>query len=447
MDITSSPSGTLSRRQPSVGLVHFALAVGGFAIGTTEFAMMSLLPYFAPDLHIDEPTAGHVISAYALGVVVGAPLLAVMGARMPRRTLLILLMSLFALANAATAFAPNYGWMMVFRFLSGLPHGAYFGVASLLAASLVPPHRRTAAVGRTMMGLTIATIVGVPLANGIGLLVGWRWCFGLVAALALTTVILIAWLAPHEKADPEARIMDELGGLANGQVWLVLAIGAIGFGGVFCVYTYLASTMRAVTRTSAATIPVMLAVFGVGMTLGNLVAPRLAARGLMRAAAGVLIWSVAALSIYPVATGNIYTLALVVLAIGGGGALPIILQTRLMDVAGKAQTLAAALNHAAFNFANALGPLVGGLAIGAGWGLASTGYVGAGLAAGGLVICVVAMLLGGGREAEMPHSGERGTRSTDPRYSRAYRLPPSTATICPVMKDAPSDRRNLTVSA
>src|ERR1700742_4090605 len=167
------------------GLVLFALAVGGFAIGTTEFATMSILPLFADGLGIDAPTAGHVISAYALGVVVGAPLLAVLGARVNRRQLLILLMGLFAIGNGLSAIAPSYHWMLLFRFISGLPHGAYFGVAALVATSLVPESRRTVAVGRVFLGLTFATIIGVPLANWLGQAIGWRWSFGLVALLGV----------------------------------------------------------------------------------------------------------------------------------------------------------------------------------------------------------------------------------------------------------------------
>src|SRR6202007_3314546 len=174
------------------GLVHSALAVVCFAIGTTEFATMSLLPFFARDLGIDEPTAGHVISAYALGVVVGAPLIAVLSARMARRTLLIVLMSLFALANGLSALAPTYHWMLLFRFLSGLPHGAYFGIAALVAASLVALGGRTQAVGRVLLGLTVATIIGVPFANWLGQAVGWRWGFAVVALLAGLTAVLVA---------------------------------------------------------------------------------------------------------------------------------------------------------------------------------------------------------------------------------------------------------------
>ena len=157
------------------GIVHTALAVGGFAIGTTEFAAMSLEPNIAVGLGIDAPTAGHVISAYALGVVVGAPLLAVLSAKLARRTLLIVLMLMFAIGNGLSAMAPDYHWMLVFRFLSGLPHGAYFGIAALVAASLVPDDRRTMAVGRIMLGLTVATVIGVPLAQMLGQWLNWRW--------------------------------------------------------------------------------------------------------------------------------------------------------------------------------------------------------------------------------------------------------------------------------
>ena len=201
------------RRGAPVGLVHSALAVGGFAIGTTEFATMSLLPFFAKDLGISAPTAGHVISAYALGVVIGAPLIAVLSARMARRTLLIVLMSVFAVANGLSALAPTYHWMLLFRFLSGLPHGAYFGIAALVAASLVPVERRTQAVGRVLLGLTIATIVGVPFANWVGQAFGWRWGFAVVAFLALLTVALVAMFAPRDRVDPGASPLRELGAL------------------------------------------------------------------------------------------------------------------------------------------------------------------------------------------------------------------------------------------
>ena len=375
------------------GLVHFALAVGGFAIGTTEFAAMGLEPQLARGLGVDAPTVGHIISAYALGVVIGAPALAVLSARMPRRTLLVALMALFAFGNGLSALAPSYRAMLLFRFLSGLPHGAYFGIAALVAASLVPESRRTAAVGRVMLGLTVATIVGVPAATVIGDAVSWRWVFAGVAALALVTALLVFLLAPRDRVDVAASPLRELGALRSRGVWLTLATGAIGFGGLFAVYTYLASTLAEVTGASATAIPFVFAAFGVGMTLGNLVVPRFADRALMPTAGATLLWSAAALALYPLAAQSLWTMVPDVFAIGIGGALATVLQTRLMDIAGEAQALAAALNHSAFNVANAIGPWAGGLAISAGLGWTSTGFVGAALALGGLAIWAVALRL------------------------------------------------------
>jgi MFS transporter, DHA1 family, inner membrane transport protein len=375
------------------GLVHFALAVGGFAIGTTEFATMSLLPYFARDLGIDAPTAGNVISAYALGVVVGAPTIAVLSARLPRRTLLIGLMLMFGIANALSGLAPTYRWMLLFRFLSGVPHGAYFGIAALVAASLADPGRRTAAVARVMLGLTVATVIGVPLANLLGQVVGWRWGFAIVAALALTTATLVALYAPRDPAPADASPLRELGALARPQVWLTLGAGAVGFGGLFAVYTYLADTMLEVTRVPPTMIPVALVLFGAGMTAGTIIVPRFADRSLMPTAAALLLWSAAMLALWPFAALRLPTLLLSVFAIGLGGAIGVVLQTRLMDVAGDAQALAASLHHSAFNTANAIGPLLGGMAIRAGYGWTSTGYVGCALALGGLAIWLIAWRL------------------------------------------------------
>jgi DHA1 family inner membrane transport protein len=374
------------------GIVHLVLALGGFAIGTTEFATMSLLPYLAHDLQISVPVAGHLISAYALGVVVGAPLIAVLAARFPRRTLLIALMGLYALANGLSALAPNYRWMLGLRFLSGLPHGAYFGIAMLVAASVVPSNQRAQAVGHVLLGLTVATIVGVPLANWLGQVAGWRWCFGIVAALALTTSILVAMFCPEGRQDKGASPSRELGALKRGQVWLTLAIGAIGFGGVFSVYAYLASSLIAVTAVSARIVPMVLAAFGIGMTAGNVIVPYFADRAVMRTAGLLLLGSAVTLALYPLAAPHLDTVTLDVMAIGFCGALATVLQTRLMDVAGDAQSLAAALNHSAFNIANALGPWLGGLAIAAGFGWTSTGWVGCGLALGGFAAWVVASI-------------------------------------------------------
>ncbi|MDI1297271.1 MAG: MFS transporter [bacterium] len=388
-------SGPRSDAHPA--LVLFALAVGAFAIGTTEFASMSLLPFFARDLGIDTPTAGHAISAYALGVVVGAPIIAAFGARLPRRLLLVGLMAMFAIGNGLSAISPSYHWMLFFRFLSGLPHGAYFGVAALVAASLVPIERRSQAIARMFSGLTIATIIGVPVANWMGQALGWRWGFGVVTVLAMATMTLVALFAPRDRGDPAASPMREMTALAKPQVWLTLLTGAIGFGGLFAVYTYVASTMIEVTHVSEGYVPLILAIFGVGMTLGNLASAWLADRttpgALNRTVIGILLWSAASLALFPLMAGNIWTLSIVIFLIGAGGGLGTPLQARLMDVAGDAQTLAAGLHHSAFNVANALGPWLGGMAIAGGYGLTSTGWIGAALALAGLGVFLLSITL------------------------------------------------------
>lgn len=377
-----------------IALVLFALAMGGFAIGITEFAAMSILPDFAKGLGVNETTAGHVISAYAAGVVVGAPVLAVMGARSPRWLLLIGFMALFAVGNGLSAIAPTYEWMLAFRFLSGIPHGAYFGVAALLIANTVPFQYRARAISTTLLGLTFATVFGVPAVNMISHAFNWRWTFAIVSLLAILTMTLIALFAPRDKGDPAAVPMRELGALKRSQVWLTLGVGAIGFGGMFCVYAFLASTARDVTGLGTDFLPVLFSIFGIGMMAGNLLGGWAADRFGMKAAAGLLLWSALSLTLFPVAAEQVWSLLIVVVMIGIGGGLGSVLQTRLMDVAGDAQTLAAALNHSAFNMANALGPLLGGMAIAAGWGFASTGYVGAALALGGFAIWIVAYTTG-----------------------------------------------------
>jgi DHA1 family inner membrane transport protein len=383
--------GTPPVRAPHVGLVILALAVGGFAIGTTEFASMSMLPLFAQGLGIDAPTAGHAISAYALGVVVGAPIITVLGARLPRRRLLLLLMAMFTVFNGLTGLSPNYHWMLVFRFLAGLPHGAYFGVAALVASSLVPANRRTRAVGQMFLGLTVATIAGVPLASWLGQAVGWRWSFALVAVLGIATMSAVFAFAPNTPADAKASPLRELSALKRPQVWITLGIGAIGFGGMFAVYTYLADILLNVTHMPLSSVPWIMGVFGIGMTLGNMVVPVFADRALIRTAGALLLWALVILAIFPFTAGNVWTLGIAVFFIGISGALGTVLQTRLMDVAGDAQALAAALNHSAFNTANALGPFLGGLAIAGGYGWTSPGWVGSGLALGGLLLWAVSV--------------------------------------------------------
>lgn len=377
-------------RHPS--LVLFALAMGAFAIGTTEFAAMSLVPFFSRDLGITEAEAGHTISAYALGVVVGAPIIAVLAAKLNRRTLLLGLMFLFALGNGLSALSGSYASLLACRFLSGIPHGAYFGIAALVAASLVPAHRRARSVALVMTGLTLATVIGVPLANWLGQDLGWRVGFAIVATLALATVVLLALFAPAQPPVDGASPLRELGALRREQVVLTLLTGAIGFGGLFCVYTYAASTMMEVTGLPARTVPLMLGLFGAGMTVGNLFWAWLADRRQTRAAILAMVGLALSLGCYAVAIHAPWTMACAVLAIGFcGGGLGTILQTRLMDVAGDAQALAAAAHHSAFNSANALGPWLGGIALNAGYGYAATGWIGAGLSMAGLAIFMLAV--------------------------------------------------------
>lgn len=365
----------------------FALAVGGFAIGTTEFATMSVLPYIAQGLHISEPKAGHLISIYAIGVVIGAPLIAVFAARFSRRSLLLILMAFFALAHLGTMLAPNYYIIMLFRFLSGLPHGAYFGVGALVAAAMVPPAKRTQAVGLMMIGLTIATTIGVPLSSWLAQAVGWRVIFLIVAVLAAVTVILVALFLPTSSMRGGAsNALRELSALTNRQIWLTLAIGAIGFGGMFGIYAYMASALENITGMSAKIVPLVMCLYGVGMTLGNIIIPRLVGRHVMLGLGWLLVWSAAMLALYPFALHHPYWVCIQVVLIGMSGAVGTLLQIRLMDVAKDAQTLAAALNHSAFNAANALGPFLGGLTINAGWGWASTAWVGVALAIIGLIV-------------------------------------------------------------
>lgn len=371
-------------RDFNMGWLLFALAMGAFAIGTTEFASMTLLPFIASDFHVTQPLAGHAISAYALGVVVGSPVIMVLGVRLPRRALLVALAAFIGIANGLSAIAPSLHWLVFFRFLSGFPHGAYFGVAMLLAASLVPKNRRAQAVSRVFMGLTIATIIGVPFATWIGQTIGWRWGMAIVAGLAAITALLIRWLAPASPAQADASPLRELNALRSRQVWLTLGIAGIGFGGIFCVYTYLAATLIDVTHASDFMIPVVMAVFGLGTTVGNLICGWAADRATMLAAGVSLGFTALVLALYPSATDNLWLLVPLVFFIGCGVGLAAILQTRLMDVAPHAQSLAGALVQSAFNMANAIGPLAGGAVIAAGYGLPATGYAAAALTLGGL---------------------------------------------------------------
>lgn len=388
----ASASSPNSSPRSSARLAELALALGGFGIGTGEFAIMALLPDIARDLNVTIPSAGHLISSYALGVLIGAPVLAVFGARLDRRKLVFLFMALFAFGNIASAFMQNYDGLIVMRFIAGFPHGAYFGVASLVAASMAEPGKRAQAVGRVMTGLTVATLVGTPLATWLGQLAGWRAMFAAVGLIAILTMVMISLFVPKRPAEDGASPLRELGALRRKQVLLTLAIGAVGTGGLFSVFSYVAVTITEVSHVDMKWMPIVFAMFGLGMVLGNIVGSNLTDRSVMGTVGGVLIYDLAVMLAFPLMMQHPATAFLSVLLVGGGFALVPALQTRLMDVAADAQTLAAAMNHSALNLANALGAWLGGLAIAWGYGWTATGTVGAFLAMAGLAVFTVSLL-------------------------------------------------------
>ncbi|AFT99008.1 MFS transporter [Nocardia brasiliensis] len=367
-----------------------ALALGGFGIGTTEFVTMGLLPNIAHAMGVSEPTAGHAVSAYALGVVIGAPVIAALCARVSRKKLLIALMAAFTLGNIATVLAPTFGTLVAARFVSGLPHGAYFGVASLAAATLAPVGQRAKAVAAVMLGLSAANVVGVPAATWLGQHLGWRDAYVVVAVIGLATVAALIKFVPELTGITMTNPVTELGALRRPQVLLTLLVGAIGFGGMFAVYTYITTTLTGVAGMSAGLVPLVLMLFGVGMVVGNIVGGVLADRGVDRAIYVAMIGMAVILAGFVAAAHNPYTAAIGAFLVGASGAsLAPGLQTRLMDVAHEAQTLAAALNHAALNIANAAGAWLGGAVIAAGLGYTAPAMVGAGLAVIGVVLFAV----------------------------------------------------------
>ncbi len=386
---TAAPAVTLSPF--AIALIELALAAGGFGIGTGEFAIMGLLPDVATTYGVTVPQAGYVITAYALGVVIGAPIIAVLAARMTRRTLLLGLMGLFAAGNILSALAPDFLSFTVLRFITGLPHGAYFGVAALVAASMAPIHKRARAVGRVMLGLTIATLLGTPLATFFGQLLSWRAAFMLVGGIALLTVALLWLFQPRDKVEEGASVWRELGAFRRVQVWLTLAIASVGFGGMFSVFSYIAKTTTDVAMMPVSTVSMVLALFGIGMNVGNVVGSRLADISLNGTIGGMLAFNVLVMAVFGMTAHDPFMLCLCVFLIGCGFAACPAVQTRLMDVAQDAQTLAAASNHSAFNIANALGAWLGGLVIAMGYGYASTGYVGAVLSLLGLGVFLVSV--------------------------------------------------------
>jgi DHA1 family inner membrane transport protein len=382
---TTAPAATAPAATRHYRFAVLALALGGFAIGTTEFVTMGLLPQIADGVGISIPQAGHMISAYALGVVVGAPVIAIFGAKLPRRALLVWLMAAYAVFNALSALAGSYGVLFVARFLDGLPHGAYFGVASLVAASLAAPEHRGRAVASVMLGLSIANVVGVPAATWLGQQVGWRSAYLSTAGLAVLTVVMIVAFVPSVPGNPAATGRKEMLFFRNGQAMLTLLAGAVGFGGLFAVYSYIAPTVTEVSGLPDSAVPLFTAAFGVGMVGGTWLAGRLADWSVFR----TLIWAgvgsfFVMLLVWALAPYGWWLLPAIFLVTAIGSVLVVNLQLRLMTVSGEAQTLGAAMNHASLNIANALGAWLGGLVIAAGYGYRAPALVGAALSVAGI---------------------------------------------------------------
>ncbi|MBV9022588.1 MAG: MFS transporter [Streptomycetaceae bacterium] len=372
-------------------LALLALAISAFGIGTTEFVMMGLLPNVAGDLHTSVPTAGYLVSAYALGVVVGAPLLTALTSKLDRKRVLLLLMALFTVGNLASALAPGFGTLLAARFLAGVPHGAFFGIGAVVASRMVDERRGARAVATMFLGLTIANVLGVPVATLLGQQVGWRATFGVVTVIGLVAMAALAVLVPHLPAERKVGLRREVSALRHPQVLFGLLATIFGFAGVFAVYSYLASMMTEVTGLSPSGVTLVLALFGVGMTLGALIAGPLTDRALRPTLYGALGALAVILALFPLAAHNKVTALVAVLALGlAGFATTTPLQIMVMDKARQAPTLASAANQAAFNLANAGGAWIGGVAISLGWGWTSPGYVAALLAATGLAVALTA---------------------------------------------------------
>jgi DHA1 family inner membrane transport protein len=373
------------------GLAVGALILGGIAIGVTEFVSMGLLPDVAQDFLVSIPQAGHGISLYAAGVVIGAPVLAAVGARLPRKGLLLALTAVIIVGNALTALAPTFDILLASRFLAGMPHGAFFGVASLVAVDMADRGR---AVGRVMLGIPIANLAGVPLATWMGQQLGWRSAYWSVAVLAALTLALVAAYAPKTPRDDGATVMRELKEFARLQVLLTLLVGAIGFGGMFAMLSYIAPVVTDVTGLPARAVPAFMLSFGIGGLVGTWVAGRVVDWSILRAIAiGCVGMAVSLAAFALTAQWAVPAWIGVFLTAGLGSFLVVGLQLRLMEVAGEAQTLGAAGNHAALNTANALGAWIGGVVIAGGFGLLAPSWVGVGLCLLGAAVLALSIVL------------------------------------------------------
>ncbi|SMH33749.1 MFS transporter, DHA1 family, inner membrane transport protein [Rathayibacter oskolensis] len=405
---------TLSPARTRLALL--ALAMGGFGIGSTEFVAMGLLPQLAADLlpgvyaassEQANSQAGLLISAYALGVVVGAPTIAAAAARWPRKRLLLALLVAFTVGTIASALLPTFPLVLAARFVSALPHGAYFGIASLVAADLMGPGKRGKGVAFVLSGLTIANVIGVPAITWVGQNAGWRSAYLVVAAIFAATVVAVWLLVPFQQGNPGATMRNELKAFGRLQVWMTLAIGAIGFGGLFAMYSYITPLSTEVTRLPLGAVPWVLVVIGLGMTLGNLVGGWAADKNVKRALlvlfAGV---GVSLIGLALTATTLAGLLVFTFLAAGfSAGASPAI-QTRLMDVARDSQTIAAALNHSALNIGNSVGAALGGVTIASGLGYVSPIWVGVVLTLAGILLAVASLAIDRARGTVYPAQRE-----------------------------------------
>jgi DHA1 family inner membrane transport protein len=375
-------------------LALLALAIGAFGIGTTEFVIMGVLPEVAGDFGVSIPTAGWLVSGYALGVVFGAPLLTVLGTKVSRKKMLMFLMGLFVLGNTLSALAPTFGLMLAGRIVASLAHGAFFGIGSVVAADLVAPEKKASAISLMFTGLTVANIVGVPLGTYIGQAAGWRVTFAGVASLGIVGLLGVARLVPETGRPESADIRVEFAAFRNVQVWLAMAMTVLGYGGVFAAITYITPMMTEIAGYSSGAVTWLLVLFGTGMLLGNLIGGRFADRALMP----MLFTALGALSLALLlftATAHNKVLAAITLTLIGalGFATVPPLQKWVLDQASAAPTLASAANIGAFNLGNALAAWLGGVVIAAGLGYTSPNWVGALLSGTALLLSFLAAAL------------------------------------------------------
>lgn len=371
-------------------LALLALAIGAFGIGTTEFVIMGLLPQVASDYGVPIPTAGLLVSGYALGVVAGAPLMTLLGTRISRKRMLMLLMGLFVAGNLLSAAAPTFGVMLTGRVLASLAHGAFFGIGSVVAAGLVAPEKKAGAIAMMFSGLTIANVIGVPMGTLVGQSLGWRTTFVFVAALGVLGLVGIAKLVPEQPRPQGVRLRHELAAFRNTQVLLAMAMTVLGFGGVFAAITYITPMMTDVAGFAGSSVTWLLVLFGLGMVGGNLVGGRFADRSLMPMLYVSLGGLALVLALFTLTAHHKVAAAVTIVLIGALGFATVPpLQKRVLDQAAGAPTLASAVNIGAFNLGNALAAWLGGMVITAGLGYTAPDWIGALLAASALILAVL----------------------------------------------------------